>query len=99
MRIGIRDGCLGLSAMESFAVAVELGFDGIEVCIGGDYATSLLWQDGDEWKPVEADESYGVDKDKLNRVTFQPVTTTALRLEVQLQDNASGGILEWRLPK
>ena len=31
-----------------------------------------------------------------NKVTFAPVTTTALRVEVQLQDGFSGGILCWR---
>ncbi|MCX6899144.1 MAG: hypothetical protein NT105_10620 [Verrucomicrobia bacterium] len=40
---------------------------------------------------------FGVKRDQLNRVTFTPVTTTALRLEVQLQPKFSGGILEWRM--
>jgi len=30
-------------------------------------------------------------------VTFNPVETQALRLEVQLQPEWSGGILEWRV--
>jgi hypothetical protein len=30
-------------------------------------------------------------------VTFQPVETTALRIEVQLQLEFSGGILEWKV--
>ena len=30
---------------------------------------------------------------------FQEVTTTALRLEVQLEKDYSGGILEWRVGK
>jgi DUF1680 family protein len=59
----------------------------------------LLWQDGEQWRPVEAAGPYGVEKDKLNIVTFPPVTTAALRLEVQLQPHVSGGILEWRLPE
>ncbi len=59
----------------------------------------LLYRDGKEWKPVEGASSYGVERDKLNGVTFQPVATKAIRLEVQLQANFSGGILEWRLPK
>jgi hypothetical protein len=59
----------------------------------------LLWKDGESWQPVATSSSYGVEKDKLNSVTFQPVTTTAIRLEVDLQENVSGGILEWRLPK
>jgi hypothetical protein len=59
----------------------------------------LLCKDGGQWKPVEATSSCGVERDKFNRVTFEPVTTTEIRLEVQLQPNVSGGILEWRLPK
>jgi hypothetical protein len=38
-----------------------------------------------------------VEKDKFNSVTFSPVQTSALRLEVQLQEDFSGGILEWRI--
>ncbi len=59
----------------------------------------LLWKDGDQWKPVEAASPYSVEKDKFNRVTFESVTATAIRLEVQLQESFSGGILEWRLPE
>jgi hypothetical protein len=32
-------------------------------------------------------------------VKFQPVTTRALRLEVKLEKDYSGGILEWRVAK
>ncbi len=35
--------------------------------------------------------------DQFNRCTFDPITTEVLRLEVQLQPNWSGGILEWKL--
>jgi len=59
----------------------------------------LLWLDGKEWKPVEAAGAYGVEKDKFNAVAFKPVTTKAIRLEVQLQPGFSGGILEWRVSK
>jgi hypothetical protein len=59
----------------------------------------LSWKDGDEWKPVATSSTCGVEKDKLNAVSFQPVTTTAIRLEAQLQPDVSGGILEWRLPQ
>ena len=57
----------------------------------------LLYKDGDQWKPVAATTDFGVKRDQFNRVTFTPVTTTALRLEVQLQPKFSGGILEWRM--
>jgi hypothetical protein len=39
-----------------------------------------------------------VARDRFNVVEFEPVATTALRVEVQLQANFSGGVLEWRLP-
>ncbi|MGX1508130.1 UNVERIFIED_CONTAM: hypothetical protein RKD43_006755 [Streptomyces graminofaciens] len=49
-----------------------------------------------EWRPVEATTEYGTAKDRFNRVTFAPVTTTALRLQVRLQGDFSGGVLAWR---
>lgn len=59
----------------------------------------LLFKDGDEWRPMEDASAYGIEKDKFNAVKFNPVTTTAIRLEVELKEDFSGGILEWRLPK
>ncbi len=58
---------------------------------------AVLWRDGEEWRPVEATSGYGCEPDKFNRVTFDPVTTTELKLVVQLQPDVSGGILEWRV--
>jgi hypothetical protein len=57
----------------------------------------LLWRDGESWKPVDARGPYETAKDAWNRVEFGPVTTKALKLEVKLQKDVSGGILEWRL--
>jgi DUF1680 family protein len=57
----------------------------------------LLYRDGENWKPVLGVGAYGVEVDRYNRVTFNPVTTTALRIEVELQGEYSGGILEWRV--
>ncbi len=57
----------------------------------------VLYRDGDQWKPVENASAYTVERDKFNRVTFNPITTGALRLDVQLQDKWSAGILEWRV--
>lgn len=45
----------------------------------------LLYQDGGEWKPVRTSATFGVEKDKYNKVVFDPVTTSALRIEIQLQ--------------
>lgn len=47
------------------------------------------------WKPVTGASAYGVEIDASNRVAFDPVRTTAVRLEVRLQREWSGGILEW----
>jgi len=55
----------------------------------------LLYKEGNIWKEVSNAGSYGVEKDKFNSVRFNPVQTSALRLEVQLQQDFSGGILEW----
>ena len=57
----------------------------------------LLYKDGDQWKPVETSDTLGVAKDAWNKVTFKPVTTSALRLEVMLQPGASAGLQEWRV--
>jgi hypothetical protein len=45
----------------------------------------LFYKDGDEWKPVKTNDPYGIEKDRFNRLDFSPVTTTGLRMEVQLQ--------------
>jgi hypothetical protein len=52
---------------------------------------------GNDWKPVEGVNEFGVKKDAWNRVKFSTVTTTGLRIEAQLGPEVSGGILEWRL--
>src|SRR5262245_45522088 len=57
----------------------------------------LLYKDGSAWKAVEASGSYGTSPDQWNRLAIRPVTTTALRLELQLQPNKSAGISEWKV--
>jgi DUF1680 family protein len=44
---------------------------------------SLSYKDGLAWKSIPA--AYAVDKDKFDSVTFPPITTTAVRLEVEPQ--------------
>ncbi len=58
----------------------------------------LLYQDGDQWKPVEGSGAFGVNRDRFNHVEFTSVTTRGLRLEVRSQPNFSGGVLQWRIP-
>jgi hypothetical protein len=60
-------------------------------------AWRLLYQSGGEWKPVSGAGPYATEMDRFNRVTFDPVETKALRLDVELQPEWSGGILEWKV--
>ena len=57
----------------------------------------LFYHQGESWKPVESANGFGTRLDTYNRATFKPVETTGLRIEVQLQPNYSGGILEWKV--
>lgn len=43
MKYGIRDGMLRLPFEQTFAEAKRLGFDGVEICIGGNYQEHRLW--------------------------------------------------------
>jgi DUF1680 family protein len=56
----------------------------------------LLYQtSAGEWKPVTNKTPYAVTKDQFDTVTFEPVETSALRMEIQLPKEASAGIIEW----
>jgi hypothetical protein len=57
----------------------------------------LLYRKDGRWQEVGHPSGYGVEKDRFNRVTFDPVETSAIRLEVKLRPGFSGGILEWKL--
>ena len=57
----------------------------------------LLYQSGAGWEVVPGAE-LAVKKDVMNRCNFPPITTSALRLEVQLETKFSAGILEWDIP-
>ena len=46
MKVGIRDGMLPVSFEESFQKAKDIGFDGIELCMGVNYREHPLWRDG-----------------------------------------------------
>jgi hypothetical protein len=59
----------------------------------------LLYKDGQDWKPVAEPTAYPVERDRFCEVKFKEVTTSALRLEVRLEKDFSGGILEWRVGK
>lgn len=57
----------------------------------------VQWLDGSTWKDVRPTSgSYPTEANQFNRVTFEPVTTTAIRLDVQCARRLSAGILEWK---
>jgi hypothetical protein len=43
----------------------------------------ILYKDGDSWKPVRATASYNIAKDQFNHIRFAPVTTSAVRIEIE----------------
>ena len=47
------------------------------------------------WVPVSNPDKYSVNKGAANTVNFDPVTTSALKLEVVLPDDNAPGIFEW----
>ena len=55
----------------------------------------LFYRVGEDWKPVQNPSEFSTRLDSFNRVSFQPVEASGLRIEAQLQANFSGGILEW----
>lgn len=57
----------------------------------------VLYNEGNEWKPVYTVDAYGVEKDRYNKVTFETVKTKSLRLEIQSLSDFAGGIHEWRV--
>jgi hypothetical protein len=57
----------------------------------------VLYKNRQQWKTVDARDAYGVEKDRFNTVTFTPVTTSGLRLEVTMQPESSAGLQEWRV--
>ena len=70
MKYGIRDGMLSEPLDRVFTVAKEIGFDGIEYCIGGDYKDSLLWkEDGPEKLKALADKD-GMEISSLSPGVF-----------------------------
>lgn len=55
----------------------------------------ILYKQGDQWVPVKNVSPYTVTKDKYDSVRFEPVKTSALKLEVQLPAENASGIHEW----
>jgi hypothetical protein len=57
----------------------------------------VLYRDNEAWKEVSATNGYPVAADRYSEAKFTTVTTTALRIEAQLESDATAGIYEWRV--
>ena len=66
MKVGIRDGMLPVSFEESFQKAKEIGFDGVEICMGANYREHTLWQDGGIDKVNSLAEAAGIEVSSLS---------------------------------
>ncbi len=50
-----------------------------------------------EWQPVTGADSYRIERGAPNTVNFNPVETSAVKLEVTLPDDNSAGLFEWEV--
>ena len=56
--------------------------DDKEYCLLPKFWRVVYWDAG-QWKPVKNHQPYKVERDRFNRITFEPVDTERLRLEIQ----------------
>jgi len=49
------------------------------------------------WAPVDGTSGFGVEPDRYNRCSFEPVKAEALRLVIQSRKDFAGGVHEWRV--
>ena len=59
------------------------------------HTARLSYWNGNAYAPI--DRPVGTAADRYNRVSFDPVKTTKLRLEFESRGEASTGILEWKV--
>jgi DUF1680 family protein len=57
----------------------------------------LLYKSGDQWLPVQTGSTHGVARNAWNAIAFTPVTTSALRIELAMQEGFSAGLQEWKV--
>jgi hypothetical protein len=57
----------------------------------------VLYRAGGEWKMVATTHQPGTKRGEFNTLHFDPVLTDALRLEIQLRDDFSAGVIEWQV--
>jgi hypothetical protein len=55
----------------------------------------IYYQKDGEWIPVKVINQSPIAKDQLNTIQFEPVTTKAIKMEVQLPVDNAAGVIEW----
>ncbi len=55
----------------------------------------LYYKSGNKWVEVKGETPYPIIEDDWNKMVFEPVTTSALKLEIQISDEYSAGLHEW----
>lgn len=58
---------------------------------------SIQYWDGNVWRDVQNAQGLGTNADAYNTTTFDPVSTTKIRLQISANAPASTGILEWKV--
>lgn len=58
---------------------------------------NLFYLANGKWNQVKTSSGYIVVKDDWNKLKFQPVTTSAIRLEMNFPGDFSGGVHEWEV--
>ena len=74
MKFGIRDGMLRVPFEERFQKAGELGFDGVELCLGGDYRQHPLFSDEGVEQLLKLSEEAGVAVSSFSPGAFTGVS-------------------------
>lgn len=54
----------------------------------------IFYKEGEKWIPVYTTDVYGTEKDTFNKVTFETVRTSAMKIEIESQPEYAGGIHE-----
>jgi hypothetical protein len=75
-------------------------YAGLMMSHGVDVASPESWKiyyknTSGDWQPVKNTTGYKTAKDANNRVRFEPVKTTAAKMEVILPEKYAAGLFEW----
>ncbi|OFY40718.1 MAG: six-hairpin glycosidase [Bacteroidetes bacterium GWF2_40_14] len=76
-----------------------LAFDHYDVIYKAPESWKLLYKDGEKWKEVNNPSGYGTDLNKYNKLTFDPVTTTELKVVAQLRRSGASAKVDETAPQ